>query len=87
MMTQRFFVSALALAAVGAFSCLGLAEVVERTITDQGDSMRFDDEQLLGSELSASGDIFRLRPQAKRVTLIRPRTAFITELTKSLEDF
>jgi len=87
MMTQRFFVSALTLAAVGAFSCLSLAEVVERTITDEGDSMRFDDEQLLGRELSASGDIYRLRPKAQRVTLIRPRTGFVTELTKSVEDF
>ncbi len=87
MNTRHFFIGSLALMALVTLASPTLAEVVERRITDEGDSMRFDDEQLLGQDLLANGDLYRLRPPPKRVTLIRPRTGFVTELTKSVEDF
>lgn len=86
-MTHRVFIT---LAALSAIVLVGLpcrADVVERHLTEDGDSMRFDDDDLLGRDLSASGELVILRMGPKRVTLIRPRTSFLVELAKSVESF
>jgi hypothetical protein len=46
----------------------------------------FVDDDLLGSTLGNSGDIFRGRAGFHRVLLLRPRTAFVVQLFKSVEN-
>lgn len=55
--------------------------------TDENYSYRFDDEDLLGSSLDASGDLIKIRLGPVRTLLIRPRVSFVTELQKSAERF
>jgi hypothetical protein len=86
-MTNRILIT---LAALGTIVCVGgpaRADVVERTITGDGQSMRFQDDDLLGRDLSSMGDLVVIRPGPARVTLIRPRVSFVGELTKSVENF
>lgn len=47
---------------------------------------RFDDDALLGEHLRADGDVIRLRTRPARTLLLRPRTQFIDELNKSVEN-
>lgn len=46
----------------------------------------FDDDPLEGVGLDQRGERIRVRRDASRVTLIRPRTHFIVELTRSVEN-
>ncbi|HVY26808.1 MAG TPA: hypothetical protein VHB79_09660 [Polyangiaceae bacterium] len=48
-------------------------------------SYEFKDEKLLGSTLSTTPPLLTVRPRAMRVTLLRPRAAFVGELLKSVE--
>jgi len=45
---------------------------------------RFDDEGLNSPGYSAYADWLKVHPPSKRVTLIRPRISFVTELVKSV---
>lgn len=55
--------------------------------TDENYSYRFDDEDLLGSNLAASGELIQIRLGPVHTLLIRPRISFVTELQKSTERF
>ncbi len=61
------------------------ADVVERDFNGQDETMRFEDESMLGVSSMASGDVVRLRLPPARALLIRPRTQFLAELAKSVE--
>jgi hypothetical protein len=55
--------------------------------TAEGDySYRFSDEDLLGGTLNNMGLLYRGRPGAPRVMLIRPRTSLVQEIIKSAEN-
>jgi len=72
---------------VGSWNGLGRAETTSSTRSESGDyEYRFDDEGLLGNTLANSGDIFKGRARFQRVLLLRPRTAFVQHLFKSVED-
>jgi hypothetical protein len=45
----------------------------------------FDDDDLMGDALGTTSALIRLRPDAARVTLIRPRASFVSEMLKSVE--
>jgi len=47
---------------------------------------RFEDDPLDGVGLNERGQRIRVRPGRGRVTLIRPRTHFIPELTRAVEN-
>jgi hypothetical protein len=47
----------------------------------------FEDDSLLAGATGVLGMPVRILPSATRVTLIRPRTAFVVELLKSVESF
>jgi len=47
---------------------------------------KFDDDDLLGSSLVNSGDIFRGRAGFQRVLLLRPRTDLRPQMYKSVEN-
>lgn len=83
-MNRRLKLFAIPLA-LGCWAGPAAADVVDRQITDDGDSMRFSDEDLLGQTLSGQGDVLRLRLGPARTLLIRPRVSFVPELSKSVE--
>ena len=52
---------------------------------DEGYAVTFKDELLDGAGMDGNMAILRVRPQAARVILIRPRLHFVNELLKSAE--
>lgn len=60
---------------------------VQTQTSENGDySFRFSDEELLGGTLNNVGDLYRGRPKAARVMLLRPRVSLIQEIVKSVEN-
>lgn len=45
----------------------------------------FDDDAMVGDTLSANLALLKVRPRPPRVTLIRPRASFVSELVTSVE--
>lgn len=56
------------------------------TTDDDGYGYEFDDDPLHAGGFGPNDATIRVRPRAARTTLIRPRTSFIPELLKSMED-
>jgi hypothetical protein len=54
--------------------------------TEWGAAVTFTDDLAKGSTFDPNGDIVRSRPKAARVTLLRPRYNFVTEMLKSVEN-
>jgi hypothetical protein len=65
----------------------GAAHAQTSNTTDENYSYRFDDEDLLGTSLAASGELIKIRLGPVHTLLIRPRVSFVTELQKSAERF
>lgn len=61
-------------------------EVTPRSSHPADYDVRFDDDPLEGVGMSERGSRIRVRPQKGRVTLIRPRTHFVPELTRAVEN-
>jgi hypothetical protein len=53
---------------------------------DQGYGYTFDDDPLAAGGFGPGDATIRVRPGAVRTTLIRPRTSFVTEMLKSVEN-
>ena len=53
---------------------------------DEGYGYEFDDDPLHAGGFGPNDATIRVRPMAARVTLLRPRTSFIPEMLKSMED-
>lgn len=51
-----------------------------------GYSVDFKTDFLDGNDLDATAPLLRVRPPGGRMLLIRPRTSFVTELRKSVEN-
>jgi hypothetical protein len=75
----------LQLAALVAVSVLAVSASAAAQTKDENYSYRFDDELLVGDTLASTPPLLRLRPRPPRVTLLRPRVAFVGELLKSVE--
>lgn len=58
---------------------------VEQQGTDGSQIVEFKGDPLDADILASLGQLIRPRPEAARVTLIRPRTNFVPELLKSTE--
>lgn len=66
-----------------------LAEEGDTFVTQDerdGYSVKFRDDLLDAKGIDAGGPMFVMRPRAIRVTLIRPRTSFVNEMLKSVEN-
>lgn len=84
-MSRKFIISLLALFCT--VSSHALAQEPPRGASPSRDQhYEFDDDPLAGVGLEQRGERIRIRPGAGRVTLIRPRTHFIVELTRSVEN-
>jgi hypothetical protein len=54
--------------------------------TDEGYGYEFDDDPLNAGGFGPNDATIRVRPRAARTTLIRPRTSFVPEMLKSVEN-
>ena len=53
---------------------------------EEGYGYEFDDDILNGGGFGPYDATIKVRPKAARTTLIRPRTSFVPEMLKSVED-
>jgi hypothetical protein len=84
-MAQRFRITAglVALAAV-ALSPAAMAQAEGGD--DKGYGYEFEDDPLNAGGFGPNDATIRVRPKAARTTLIRPRTTFVPEMLKSVEN-
>ena len=54
--------------------------------SDDGYGYTFDDDPLNAGGFGPNDATIRVRPKAARTTLIRPRTSFVPEMLKSVEN-
>jgi hypothetical protein len=62
----------------------GVASAQEKK--DEGYGYSFDDDPLSAGGFGPNDATIRVRPRAARTTLIRPRTSFVPEMLKSVEN-
>jgi hypothetical protein len=87
--TIRIGLTAVALGtAVFASSALSFAQAAKDTAGDKGEGYgyEFDDDPLNAGGFGPNDATIRVRPRAARTTLIRPRTSFVPEMLKSVEN-
>jgi hypothetical protein len=53
---------------------------------EKGYGYTFDDDPLAAGGFGPNDSTIRVRPRAARTTLIRPRTSFVPEMLKSVEN-
>jgi hypothetical protein len=66
-------------------SGLASAQIAE-TKSDEGYGYSFDDDPLNAGGFGPNDATIRVRAKAARTTLIRPRTTFVPEMLKSVEN-
>jgi hypothetical protein len=76
----------LALATTSATALAEKPKTPAAPASNDGYSYTFTDDALLGGGTDANGFRVMIPPKGIRVTLIRPRTSFIVELLKSVEN-
>jgi len=64
----------------------GKAAAKETKSGDEGYGYTFDDDPLNAGGFGPNDATIRVRPRAARTTLIRPRTSFVPEMLKSVEN-
>ena len=80
----------LALAVVTGLFALAVSSVAFAQVKDQktndGYGYTFEDDPLNAGGFGPNDATIRVRPRAARTTLIRPRTSFVPEMLKSVEN-
>lgn len=66
-------------------SAVAFAEPKPKTV-DQNTIYEFGDDSLLGGMIDANAARITVRPRAARSTLVRPRTHFVPEMLRSVEN-
>jgi hypothetical protein len=75
------------LVAVAFGAVLGSAGIAQAQEGDkEGYGYEFDDDPLSAGGFGPNDATIRVRPRAARTTLIRPRTSFVPEMLKSVEN-
>ena len=86
------FIAARLIAIAAAGVLIGLAPTVFAQAKDakaddkEGYGYEFDDDPLNAGGFGPNDATIRVRPRAARTTLIRPRTSFVPEMLKSVEN-
>lgn len=62
------------------------AQEIQESKTDDGYGYSFDDDPLNAGGFGPNDATIRVRARAARTTLIRPRTSFVPEMLKSVEN-
>ena len=63
-----------------------VAQEVQETKSEDGYGYSFDDDPLNAGGFGPNDATIRVRARAARTTLIRPRTSFVPEMLKSVEN-
>mgnify|MGYP001262193615 CR=1 FL=1 len=63
-----------------------LAQAKKEAKGDEGYGYTFEDDPLNAGGFGPNDATIRVRPRAARTTLIRPRTSFVPEMLKSVEN-
>lgn len=74
------------LAAITIGLALFSASAVSMAQDDEGYGYEFEDDPLNAGGFGPNDATIRVRPRAARTTLIRPRTSFVPEMLKSVEN-
>ena len=74
------------LAAVSLGLAVGFVSTSVLAQDDEGYGYSFDDDPLNAGGFGPNDATIRVRPKAARTTLIRPRTSFVAEMLKSVEN-
>lgn len=77
---------ALVFASSSAFAQQGGVKTVEGGGKDEGYGYEFSDDPLAAGGFGPNDATIRVRPGPVRTTLIRPRTSFVPEMLKSVEN-
>ncbi len=84
--TRKFMLFAMVVGAGALFSSSALAQDVKSTDSDGGYGYEFSDDPLNAGGFGPNDATIRVRPGPVRTTLIRPRTSFVNEMLKSVEN-
>ena len=84
--TLKAFVSVAVIGAGALLSSTALAQDVKSTEADGGYGYEFSDDPLNAGGFGPNDATIRVRPGPVRTTLIRPRTSFVNEVLKSVEN-
>jgi hypothetical protein len=83
---KKFGTSIVASFAMLAVTSVAFAEEVKEQKADDGYGYEFEDDPLAAGGFGPNDSRIRVRRGAQRSTLIKPRTQFINELLKSVEN-
>jgi hypothetical protein len=72
--------------AVSLLTVVASAQEIQEQKTDDGYGYSFDDDPLNAGGFGPNDATIRVRARAARTTLIRPRTSFVPEMLKSVEN-
>lgn len=84
--TKRLVASAVAVAVMFAAGAAAAQNEITESKTDDGYGYSFDDDPLNAGGFGPNDATIRVRARAARTTLIRPRTSFVPEMLKSVEN-
>lgn len=71
---------------VSLLAAVASAQDIQEQKTDDGYGYSFDDDPLNAGGFGPNDATIRVRARAARTTLIRPRTSFVPEMLKSVEN-
>jgi hypothetical protein len=74
------------LVATALATSVAAAQEIQEQKTDDGYGYSFDDDPLNAGGFGPNDATIRVRARAARTTLIRPRTSFVPEMLKSVEN-
>jgi hypothetical protein len=72
--------------ALSLLTVVASAQDIQEQKTDDGYGYSFDDDPLNAGGFGPNDATIRVRARAARTTLIRPRTSFVPEMLKSVEN-
>ena len=84
--TRKAFVSVIVIGVSALISSTAFAQDVKSTDQEGGYGYEFSDDPLNAGGFGPNDATIRVRPGPVRTTLIRPRTSFVNEMLKSVEN-
>lgn len=87
---MKKILASLAVALVTALTITASADPQKTTYVEtsgqNGQNVEFKDDLMTAPGLDRGGAVITIRPSAVRMLLLRPRTQFVTEMLKSVEN-
>lgn len=86
MLVGKGILAASIVAAASLTTLAASAQGIQESKTDDGYGYSFEDDPLNAGGFGPNDATIRVRARAARTTLIRPRTSFVPEMLKSVEN-